>query len=294
MEFEERVRDAADPHEVAALASILTNTARHTRQYFDKAAWDPAPYSPAARDLANDELRRDGTPWGEQPVLEVISYLSITAFAVIDHVHSIAKLMEGDEPSLYGPAALARAAAETAGKATWLTAPEGDVRDRVARQIAFRIGSLEAQVEQLKNLGADAAEALTEKKARRLEASQSVDELGVDRLDSPGLTTLVKEVLARVHIDAGVVVYKYLSDATHGRATSLYTAIADVDEQGTGMTMPTMDLYEVPADVALMSLIAAFSELVKYMGWDPWAWQAWVRGAMKKRSSSGLRAAQNS
>jgi hypothetical protein len=49
--------------------------------------------------------------------------------------------------------------------------------------------------------------------------------------------------------------------------------------------------YEIPTDVALMSLVAAFDEVIEYMGWQSWAWKRWVHGALKKRREAGLRAA---
>lgn len=97
----------------------------------------PTVGSPGARDGQNAEVRRDGTPWGPEPIETYVSIVSALAVATADHLHGTAQVLLDDVD--FGPAVMARCTLEAAGRLAWLLDPEVDVRARVGRGFALRV-----------------------------------------------------------------------------------------------------------------------------------------------------------
>ena len=51
------------------LAALLDDVADRVDRWTRQEAWEPEPGSPGAAELANIEVRADGTPWGERPII---------------------------------------------------------------------------------------------------------------------------------------------------------------------------------------------------------------------------------
>lgn len=50
------------------LADLLDEVASRVNTWTDQAAWTFEPGSPAAAEVANTEVRSEGSPWGDRPV----------------------------------------------------------------------------------------------------------------------------------------------------------------------------------------------------------------------------------
>jgi hypothetical protein len=50
------------------LANLLDDVANRVIKWADQAAWTFEPGSPATAEVANAEVRSDGSPWGDRPV----------------------------------------------------------------------------------------------------------------------------------------------------------------------------------------------------------------------------------
>ncbi len=125
--------DATDRTRMGTLIRDAAYTLSHVRRGFN----DPQLESRGADDLANLEVRRDGTPWGELPVRTYISIVSGLAAFAVDHLHACAQTMLDDVD--FGPAVTARSAVEAAGRMVYLLDPDADVRTRVGRGYGLRL-----------------------------------------------------------------------------------------------------------------------------------------------------------
>lgn len=126
------------------MTSLTTTDAREIRNYLTSARvdilqwlpgpeWNPAWKSEAASELGNSEMRRDGSPWGELPVLWTYATAWLFISAGIDCLDAMCVCITTDTPA-FVPNALTRIALEAGAKASWLLHPGIGARRRVARR----------------------------------------------------------------------------------------------------------------------------------------------------------------
>jgi hypothetical protein len=106
-------------------------------KYLGTPKWEPAPGSEAARELASNETRHDGTPWGEDPPRTAYAAANLMMTGVLDDLAGPWQMLD-DQMSVIGPTVVARSAIEIASGAWWLMEPGIGVRRRVCRELANR------------------------------------------------------------------------------------------------------------------------------------------------------------
>jgi hypothetical protein len=126
-----------DPREIK---NYLTSARTDILRWLPDPAWSPAWKSTAAEELANAEKRRDGSPWGEQPIR--MSYATAWFFisAAVDCIDAISQCITPDTPAFI-PNALTRTALEAGAQASWLLQHDIGPRRRVARRVLIHDAS---------------------------------------------------------------------------------------------------------------------------------------------------------
>lgn len=114
------------------LASLLLGVTEILDPVVAPGCWTIEPGSPASRELANNERRKDGTRWGEGPVRQAFLLAQITTAFSVEMARNLAALLSPDRPSA-AQEVLARSGLDASSTACWLLDPELTARQRVCR-----------------------------------------------------------------------------------------------------------------------------------------------------------------
>ena len=80
------------------LAALLDDVAGLVDRWTRQEAWEPEPGSPGAAELANTEVRADGSPWGERPTRTVFQLGQMQMKMVVEYARSTALLVAAERP----------------------------------------------------------------------------------------------------------------------------------------------------------------------------------------------------
>jgi len=69
----------------SGLAALLDDVAGRVDRWTRQEAWEPEPGSPGAAELANTEVRADGSPWGERPTRTVFQLGQMQMKMVVEY-----------------------------------------------------------------------------------------------------------------------------------------------------------------------------------------------------------------
>jgi len=75
------------------LAALLDDVAGRVDRWTRQEAWEPEPGSRGAAELANTEVRADGSPWGERPTRTVFQLGQMQMKMVVEYARSTALLV---------------------------------------------------------------------------------------------------------------------------------------------------------------------------------------------------------
>lgn len=126
--------------DVDEIRTFLTAVRTDVLQWLPGSEWTAAWKSEAGTERANMERRRDGSPWGAQPLIWTDATAWLFISAVVDCIDAICLCITPDTPTLV-PNALTRVALEAVAKASWLLQPGIGARSRVARRILIHHAS---------------------------------------------------------------------------------------------------------------------------------------------------------
>jgi hypothetical protein len=107
----------------------------------------PAPGSPAAAEAEGEPFAGE---WGAHPSRDVLATVLLAAASAADHLAAASSVLRGRN-AVFAPYTITRAAAEAAAMAVYLTDPDIDGRERVRRNMNYR---LDAFCEQIRLVGA--------------------------------------------------------------------------------------------------------------------------------------------
>lgn len=296
--------DAEDRMHMGMLIRDTAFTLSHVRQGFN----DPHEGARGGDDLANSEVRRDGTPWGELPVRTYISIVSGLAAFAVDHLHACAQTMLDDVD--FGQAVTARSAVEAAGRMVYLLDPDDDVRTRVGRGYGLRLrgvrdtaknvaalakseqksrsaslptdnsatrSQLDANAERLAIAAADAAASIQRVikqmhalgfKAHRDPKTKALT--GIDGFGQPSGPELAYKALA--HLDVSVLeqMYPAWSSIAHSAYDALRNHLDVVDDGHSLARLGTTDASRiVTAGLAAEAVVHACDIAISYFRADP-------------------------
>jgi hypothetical protein len=267
---------------------VLESTSDVLAEMSNRHGWSPTSGSPAAAELVADE-RGPGGPWGEEPVSTALSFASLSMFATMDHLNSMAALIdERAVATLLGLQTIARSAVEAASQAWWMLEPDIGPRVRVGRSFRLRQRSTDDAARVLREMGAP-AEAIAATRTRRQEVLDQAAACGIrvqrrkeDRVPiaievkMPGKAELVSEILDDSNFSIGKGYYSFLAGISHGDPWALHQFF-DFEESGSPLSyfgLPSLKFGMLHTIVFLtvMPALSAGDRLVALYGWEEDQW----------------------
>ncbi|NNN15944.1 MAG: hypothetical protein HKL82_08835 [Acidimicrobiaceae bacterium] len=119
------------------LADLLEDAANRVDVWTGLEQWTIEQGSAAATEVANTEIRKDGTAWGDRPVRTVYQYAQMAAKYTVEMARCIAPLVRAERPAP-GIETLTRTSLEAASVVWWLLEENLTARQRVCRMQLLR------------------------------------------------------------------------------------------------------------------------------------------------------------
>jgi hypothetical protein len=122
------------------LASLLAHVAEQVHQWTGHDAWIFEPGSPASIEVANTEVRLDGSPWGDRPVRTVYQCVQMATKYTVEMARCVSAVLTPNRPSP-GLEVLTRSSLEASSVACWILESGLTARQRVCRLQLLRMNS---------------------------------------------------------------------------------------------------------------------------------------------------------
>jgi hypothetical protein len=257
------------------LMTLVNEVADRADRWTGQAAWIFEPGSPASAEVANAEVRLDGSPWGDRPVRTAYAYAQMEIKLAVEHSRCAALLIGSARPAP-GIEAVTRAALEAGSVAWWLLDEGLTARQRVCRMQLLRRNSAREYARSVQEVGDDPAVAGKETVAaieaecrdlRLAVFTQKGDELeGETRL---GYTARVKTLTEELGYQGAYSIY---SGVAHAELAGVWRLFGE-----TGATIPGREPLYGPvvnpaawfaaADGALKSMMGPIERTALLFGW---------------------------
>jgi hypothetical protein len=128
------------------LMTLIEDVANRVDRWTSLTAWTFEPGSPASGEVANRELRLDGSLWGDRPVRTAYQYAQMATKLALEFSRCAAMLIGAGRPSP-GIEAVTRSSLEAGSVAWWLLEPGLTARQRVCRMQLLRRNSARVRQE---------------------------------------------------------------------------------------------------------------------------------------------------
>ena len=246
------------------LKTLADEVANRVDRWTAQSAWVWEPGSPASVEIANTEVRQDGTPWGDRPIRTVYQYAQMATKLAVEMSRCVALLIGAGRPPP-GIEAETRAALEAGSVAWWLLKENLSARERVCRMQLLRRNSAREHAKSINEVGEDLTvagkETVTgiEAECRDLGLAaftQKGDEL--EEQTRLGYTARVKALTDELGYQGGYSIY---SSAAHAELAGIWRLFGE-----TGATFPAREPIYGPAANAKASFAAADGGLKSMMG----------------------------
>lgn len=205
------------------LADLLEEAAQRVDIWTGNEQCAIEPGSPAAKEAANTETRKDGTPWGDRPVLTVCQFALMAAKYTVEMARCIAPLVRENRPAP-GIEALTRTSLEAASVAWWLMQTNLTARQRVCRMLLLRRNNARELEESIAAVGASPTAAGREAVAG-IEAE--CDVLGLAPFGQGG-----NELEGEVRLRYTARVELFINDVGYLGAYNIYSGVAHAELAG--------------------------------------------------------------
>ena len=257
------------------LAALLDDVAGRVDRWTRQEAWEPGPGSPGAAELANTEVRADGSPWGERPARTVFQLGQMQMKMVVEYARSTALLVAAERP----PPAIeveTRAALEAASVTWWLFAPGLTARQRVCRLQLLRRNSARELAKSIDEIGENPAAAGGETIPAIEAYGQSLGLApfgqGGDELEGqvrPRYTARVKDLTAELGYLGGYSIYSGVAHAELAGVWRLFgeTATTVRDRQPIHSPVPNPQASHAATDGVLKALMGPAERTALLFGW---------------------------
>lgn len=136
------------------LADLLAKTASRVDVWTGTEYFQIETGSPAALELANTEIRKDGTPWGDRPLRNVYQYALMETKYTVEMARCIELLVRGERPAP-GIEGLTRISLEAGSVVWWLLEENLSARKRLSRMQLLRMNSARELAKSIAAVGAD-------------------------------------------------------------------------------------------------------------------------------------------
>ena len=257
------------------LASILGEGAQLVRRWTDGTSWSWEEGSPASAEVANTEVRANGSPWADRPVRTVYQFAQMAVQYTAEMATSVALLMLTERPTPPSEV-LVRSSLEAASVAWWLFEPGLSARQRVCRMQLLRRNSARELGRSIVEVGADPSWAASETVAN-IDAECTA--LGIASFGDGGnalegerrlgYTARVKQLTDDFGFTGGYSIY---SAPAHAELAGLWrlfrhtsSSVSDRSPQYTAQPDPRT--AEVATNGALVAMIAPMERVAKQFGW---------------------------
>lgn len=257
------------------LQALVGEVAARVDRWTGQAAWVFEPGSPAEAEVANTEVRLDGSPWGERPVRTAYACAQMETKLTVEMARCAALLIGAARPAP-GIEALTRASPEAGSVAWWLLEEGLTARQRVCRMQLLRRNSTRELARSIQEVGEDPAVAGTETVAG-IEAgcrdlglaafTQKGDEL--EGQTRPGYTARVKKLTDELGYQGAYSIY---SGVAHAELAGVWRLFGE-----TGATLPGREVLYGPianpqaafaaADGVLKSIMGPVERIALLFGW---------------------------
>jgi hypothetical protein len=257
------------------LKTLVNEVADRVDRWTGQAAWTFELGSSAWAEVANTEVRLDGSPWGERPVRTACAYAQMETKLTVELSRCAALLIGAARPAP-GIEAVTRASLEAGSVVWWLLEDGLTARQRVCRMQLLRRNSAREYARSIKEVGEDPGVAGKETVAA-IEAechdlglaafTQKGDEL--EGQTGLGYTARVKALTDELGYLGGYSIY---SGVAHGELAGVWRLFAQ-----TGATVPGREpIYAAAAnpeasfaaaDGALKSMMGPVERIALLFGW---------------------------
>ena len=257
------------------LAALLNDVAGRVDSWTRQEAWEPEPGSPGAAELANTEIRADGSPWGERPTRTVFQLGQMQMKMVVEYARSAALLVAAERT----PPAIeveTRAALEAASVTWWLFEPGLAARERVCRLQLLRRNSARELARSIAEVGADPAaaggETIPAIEAYGHSLGLASFGQGGDELEGqirPRYTARVKDLTTELGYLGGYSIYSGVAHAELAGVWRLFgeTATTVPDRQPIHSPVPNPEASHAATDGVLKALMAPAERTAFLFGW---------------------------
>lgn len=264
---------------LAELGAALDTTLKFGQRRLGAPAWEPAPTSEAASELANTEPRQSGGTWGEREPRTAYATANLIMHGVIDDLSSLHKLLGVSMPVIGAPI-VARSAIEISSTVWWLMEPGIGVRARVCRGLVLSLTSAR-RAKRVAELF-DATQ-VTEHLQQEANVLQRIADLGLPAPTAgffprvggeacKNATELTAEML-QTGLSPEVPaesIYRFYSAVTHGEIYGLMNFMApQVQDEGRVLLQWTLrgDVLDSTIEIAILAFGLAYERVNQVMGW---------------------------
>lgn len=270
---------SSDPF--ADLADSLAGFTTAFREVLKGNQW-PSPGSPAA---AEAEVESFAGEWGAFPARDVLATVLLAAASAADHLAAEASVLRGRN-AVFAPYTVMRAAAEAAAMAVYLTDPAIDGRERVRRNMNYRLDALCEQIRLVGAFADDGAARMADRNRQRLgdfERAAQRHGFRFHRMDGPrraayldsrlpSAMELVDLAVDKNMPGLGVAYQRHLSSVAHAKLhgltrflTPLAAAPPEAARTSINVSAATIALELLAGPVCAANLA---SGLGWFTGWD--------------------------
>jgi hypothetical protein len=246
------------------LKTLVSEVADRVDRWTAQPAWIWEPGSPASVEIANGEVRQDGTPWGDRPVRTAYAYAQMATKLAAEFSRCAALVIGAARPAP-GIETEVRSALEAGSVAWWLLEPGLTARQRVCRMQLLRRNSAREYARSIDEVGEDPAVAGNETvagiEAECLALGLGSFTAGGDKLEDQERLRYTKRV------------QEFTDELGNKGAYSIYSAPAHAELAGiwrmfgqTGATFPARQPLHSPVANPEASFAAADSALKAMMG----------------------------
>jgi hypothetical protein len=246
------------------LGQLLEDGAVRVDAWTGHDLWTFEPGSPAAGEVANTEVRRDSSPWGDRPVRTAYQLGQMATKFTVEMARCMAPLVRGARPAPKIEA-LTRTSLEAASVVWWLFELGLTARQRVCRMQLLRRNSAKGLGDAIAAVGGDPSVG-TQETVAAVEAYG--DELGLQPFGQKG-----NELEGEVRLGYTARVKRFTDDVGYQGSYNLYSGVAHAEL--TGLWRLIRQTGTLPDGTPIC-----------HAGPDPRATHSAVQGALKAMMSS--------
>jgi phage host-nuclease inhibitor protein Gam len=246
------------------LQALVDEVANRVDRWTGHSTWTFETGSSASAEVANTEIRADGTSWGDRPVRTSCQYAQMATKMAVE-LSRCAALLIGAGRAAPGIEAGTRASLEAGSVAWWLLEPGLTARQRVCRMQLLRRNGAREYAKSISEVGEDLAVAGKETVAG-IEAE--CRDLGLAPFTQNG-----NELEGQARLGYTARVKALTDDLGNQGAYSIYSGVAHAELAGlwrlfgeTGTTLPGREPVYGPAANPQASFAAADGTLKSMMG----------------------------